>query len=502
MISAFVNTWKIPELRDRILFTLAIIVIVRLGVHITLPGVDATVIQEWLNEVRTKDPTDPMGGITALLTVFSGGALETAGIFALGIMPYISASIMMQLMTAVIPKLSRLSREDGGRQKITQYTRYMMLMIAFVQAIFVAKSLTSPENLPYMQGIEQVGRDLVPNPSFAWLSLTVLTIVSGTVLLMWLGDQITEKGLGNGISIIITVNIISALPGALIQSWNFFVTSEDGGPFRSIMMVFMIALLLIVIAATICITQGQRRIAVQYAKRVVGRKQFGGQTQYLPLKVNYAGVMPIIFATAVLSLPPLMLQWIPGIAGEPWAVRLYGQLQGGTGYYMLGAVGIFLFSYFWVAMMFQPSQISEDLKRSGGYIPGVRPGKPTAEFLDYTMTRLTFAGAIFLAIVFILPIGVGAVVGLPPGSLVLQFFGGTSLLIMVGVVLDVMRHVETHLLQKHYDGFLRKGKLKGRYDRLSHNTGAAPRNAIVYLWLVIAILIVVGVTAMIYNSAH
>lgn len=498
MISAFVNTWKIPELRDRILFTLAIIVIVRLGVHITLPGVDATVIQEWLNDVRTKDPTDPMGGITALLTVFSGGALETAGIFALGIMPYISASIMMQLMTAVIPKLSRLSREDGGRQKITQYTRYMMLVIALVQAIFVAKSLTSPESLPYMQGIEQVGRDLVPNPSLAWLSLCVLTIVSGTVLLMWLGDQITEKGLGNGISIIITVNIISALPGALIQAWGFFT---DGDPYKAIMMVFMIALLLIVIAATICITQGQRRIAVQYAKRVVGRKQFGGQTQYLPLKVNYAGVMPIIFATAVLSLPPLMLQWIPGIAGEPWAVRLYGQLQGGTGYYMLGAVGIFLFSYFWVAMMFQPSQISEDLKRSGGYIPGVRPGKPTAEFLDYTMTRLTFAGAIFLAIVFVLPIGVGAIVGLPPGSLVLQFFGGTSLLIMVGVVLDVMRHVETHLLQKHYDGFLRKGKLKGRYDRLSQNSGAAPRNAIVYLWVVIAILIVVGVTAMLYNNA-
>ncbi len=503
MISAFVNTWKIPELRDRILFTLAIIVIVRLGVHVTLPGVDATVIQEWLNDIRTKDPTDPTGGITALLTVFSGGALESAGIFALGIMPYISASIMMQLMTAVVPKLSRLSREDGGRQKITQYTRYMMLVIAFVQAIFVAKSLTNPEVLPYMSGIEQVGRDLVPNPNFAWLSLTVLTIVSGTVLLMWLGDQITEKGLGNGISIIITVNIISALPGALIESWKFFVNPVDGGgPFRSIMMVFMIALLLVVIAATICITQGQRRIAVQYAKRVVGRKQFGGQTQYLPLKVNYAGVMPIIFATAVLSLPPLMLQWIPAIAGQPWAVKLYGQLQGGTAYYILGSVGIFLFSYFWVAMMFQPSQISEDLKRSGGYIPGVRPGKPTAEFLDFTMTRLTFAGAIFLAILFILPIGVGAVVGLPPGSLVLQFFGGTSLLIMVGVVLDVMRHVETHLLQKHYDGFLRKGKLKGRYDRLSRNTGTAPRNAILYLWVLIAILIVVGVTAMIYNSGN
>jgi preprotein translocase subunit SecY len=500
MISAFANTWKIPELRDRILFTLALIVIVRLGVHVTLPGVDATVIKEWLDTIRTKDPTDPMGGITALLTVFSGGALESAGIFALGIMPYISASIMMQLMTAVVPKLSKLSREDGGRQKITQYTRYITIFIALVQGYFVAKSLTAPENIPYMAGIEQVGRDLVPDPSGLWIMLTVLTIVAGTVLLMWIGDQITEKGIGNGISIIITVNIISALPGALIQAWKFFVTG-DGGPFRSIMMVVMIALLLVVIAATVSITQAQRRIAVQYAKRVVGRKQFGGQTQYLPLKVNYAGVMPIIFATAVLSLPPLMLQWIPGVAGQPWAVNLYGQLQGGTAYYVLGAVGIFLFSYFWVAMMFQPSQIAEDLKRNGGYVPGVRPGKPTADFLDFTMTRLTFAGAIFLAILFILPVAVGALVGLPPGSLVLQFFGGTSLLIMVGVVLDVMRQVETQLLQKHYDGFLRKGKLKGRYDRLSRNTGAAPRNAIVYLWTIIAILIVVGITAMIYNRA-
>ncbi len=499
MISAFANTWKIPELRDRILFTLALIVIIRLGVHITLPGVDATVIKAWLDSVQKQDPTDPMGGINALLMVFSGGGLTQAGIFALGIMPYISASIMMQLMTAVVPKLSRLARQDGGRQKITQYTRYITMVIALVQGYFVAQSLKSPENIPYMQGVENFGI-LVPDQSMAWVALTVLTIVAGTVLLMWIGDQITEKGIGNGISIIITVNIISALPGALIQAWNYFVNPSDGGnAFNSIMMVVMIALLLIVIAATISITQAQRRIAVQYAKRVVGRKQFGGQTQYLPLKVNYAGVMPIIFASAVLSLPPMMLQWF--FQGQPWATKLYGELVGGgTWYYVLGGVGIFLFSYFWVAMMFQPSQIAEDLKRNGGYIPGVRPGKPTADFLDYTMTRLTFAGAIFLAILFVLPLGVGALVGLPPGSMVLQFFGGTSLLIMVGVVLDVMRQVETQLLQKHYDGFLRKGKLKGRYDRLSRNTGAAPRTAIVYLWTIIAALIVVGITAYIYNQ--
>ena len=404
---------------------------------------------------------------------------------------------MVQLMTAIVPKFSRLAREDGGRQKITQYTRYITIVIALVQGYFVAQSLTKPGSIPYMAGVEKFGK-LVPDPSVSWLVLTVLTIVAGTILLMWLGDQITEKGIGNGISIIITVNIISALPGALIQAWSYFTS---GDPFRAIMMVVMVVLLLVVIAGTIAITQAQRKIAVQYAKRVVGRKQFGGQTQYLPLKVNYAGVMPIIFASAVLSLPPMMLQWF--FAGQPWATKLYGELVGGgMWYYILGGVGIFLFSYFWVAMMFQPSQIAEDLKRNGGYIPGQRPGKPTADFLDFTMTRLTFAGALFLASLFFLPALIGKLVGLPPGSLVLHFFGGTSLLIMVGVVLDVMKQVETHLLQKHYDGFLRKGKLKGRYDRLGNQSNAAPRNAIVYLWVIIAILIVLGITAYIYKGTQ
>ncbi len=500
MISAFTNTWKIPELRDRILFTLALIVIIRLGVHITLPGVDPAVIKAWLADMQKQDPKSTQGGVSALLTVFSGGGLQQAGIFALGIMPYISASIMVQLMTAVVPKLSRLAREDGGRQKINQYTRYITIGIALVQGIFVANSLKNPGKLPYMHGIEQFGT-LVPDASNLWLALTVLTIVAGTVLLLWIADQITDRGIGNGSSIIITVNIISALPGALIQAWKFFVVGDDKGPFRSILLVVMIALLLLVIAGTISITQAQRRIAVQYAKRVVGRKQFGGQTQYLPLKVNYAGVMPIIFASAVLSLPPMMLTWL--FPGQAWSTRLYGELtRGGTWYYVLGGIGIFLFSYFWVAMMFQPSQIAEDLKRNGGYIPGVRPGKPTADFMDYTMTRLTFAGAVFLTVLFVLPVLTGWGVGLPPGSPILQFFGGTSLLIMVGVVLDVMRQVETQLLQKHYDGFLRKGKLKGRYDRLNQGNNAASRSAIIYLWTVIAILIVIGITAYIYNSLH
>ncbi|MES2995766.1 MAG: preprotein translocase subunit SecY [Verrucomicrobiota bacterium] len=495
MISAFANTWKIPELRDRIIFTLALIVIIRLGVHITIPGVNGWVLDNWLNSMRNADPTSGAGGMTALLTVFSGGGLQQAGIFALGIMPYISASIMVQLLTAVVPKLSRLAREDNGRQKITQYTRYITIGIALVQGYFVARSLTNPDSIPYMKGVSDFGT-LVPDPSAWWMFLAVTTLVAGTVLMLWIADQITDRGIGNGASIIIAVNIISALPGALLQSWKFFVGGEDKSGYNAMMMIVLIVMFLIVIASTIAITQAQRRIAVQYAKRVVGRKQFGGQTQYLPLKVNYAGVMPVIFATAVLGLPPMMLQWF--FPDKAWATKLWGELVGGgMWYYILGGTGIFLFSYFWVAMMFQPSQISEDLKRNGGYIPGVRPGKPTADFLDFTMTRLTFAGAIFLTALFAVPVVTGAVVGLPSDSMILHIFGGTSLLIMVGVVLDVMRQVETQLLQKHYDGFLRKGKLKGRYDRLNPSSQAASRSAIVYLMAIVAILIVIGGAALI-----
>ncbi len=487
MISAFANTWRVPELRDRILFTLAMIVIVRLGVAVTLPGVDATVIDEWLSMRIKEQGNTPGAAIGAMLTVFSGGGLQKAGLFALGIMPYISASIMVQLMTAVVPKLSRLSREDGGRQKITQYTRYITIGIALAQGVMLAKSLMNPGQIFYLSGIDKVGRPLVPDPSFQWVLLTVLTIVSATMLLMWIGDQITERGIGNGISLIITVNIISALPGALVQAWNTFIVDSGENKFKALILVFLIGFLIFVVAAVVAITQGQRRIAVQYAKRVVGRKMFGGQTQYLPLKVNYGGVMPIIFASAVLSLPAMAIQYF--FRGSEWATRLQYALTSGFWYYMLAGGMIFFFSYFWVATMFQPSQIAEDLKRNGGYIPGVRPGKPTADFLDFTMTRLTFAGSI----IFIMPGITSSILKLP--SLVTQFFGGTSLLILVGVLLDVMRQVETHLLQRHYDGFLRKGKMKGRYDRLQQTGRGAGSSAIIYLWVFIAILIVVGISA-------
>jgi preprotein translocase subunit SecY len=494
MISAFANTWKVPELRDRILFTLGLIIIIRFGVHLTLPGVDATVIQDWLKMRLASEGPNPAAAVGAMLTVFSGGGLEKCGLFALGIMPYISASIMIQLMTAVVPTLAKLSREDGGRQKITQYTRILTIIIAVVQGFMLTQTLKNPGQIFIFSGIEKVGRALVPDPSNYWVFMTVMTIVAGTVFLMWLGDQLTERGLGNGISLIIAVNIISAFPGALIQTWKRYVVGNESGSdqyFSALILVGLIAFLLFVIAAVVSITQAQRRIAIHYAKRVVGRKQFGGQTQYLPLKVNYAGVMPIIFASAVLALPALLLNML-------WKDSTSQKIQeavspGSPYYYVIAGTMIFFFSYFWVATMFNPSQVSEDLKRSGGYIPGVRPGKPTAEFLNFTMSRLTFAGSIFLTMVFVLPMTLSLWQNLP--ALVTQFFGGTSLLIMVGVLLDMMRQVETHLLERHYDGFLRKGKIKGRYDRMQ--TGrTASGSAIIYIWLFAAAMILVAVAAM------
>ena len=326
---------------------------------------------------------------------------------------------------------------------------------------------------------------------------------TGTLLLMWIGDQITERGLGNGISLIITVNIISALPGSLVITWQTLVSGNNAGPGASAFSVFLVAFLLFVIAATIAITQAQRRIVIQYAKRVMGRKQLGGQTQYLPLKVNYAGVMPIIFATAILSLPAFILQ--SAFPTQEWSQKVQNALAGGElTYYLVAGVMIFFFSYFWVATMFQPSEISENLKRSGGYVPGVRPGKPTADFLDFTMTRLTFAGAIFLTIIFILPWIVSqmprGIIGKELPFMVTSFFGGTSLLIIVGVLLDFMRQVETHLLQRNYDGFLRKGKIKGRYDRLQNTGERASNSTMVYLLAFIAILIVIGISYWIYQG--
>ncbi|MCB1224989.1 MAG: preprotein translocase subunit SecY [Verrucomicrobiales bacterium] len=492
MISAFADSFKIPELRTRILFTLAMIVIVRIGTAITLPGVDAGVLEQWIAE-RQADATSGAAQVAALLNVFSGGGLENCAIFALGIMPYISASIMMQLLTAVVPAWSKMAREEGGRQKITQYTRIGTIVLCVIQGALLAKSLHNPGQNIFLSGLQDtintMGRDLVPNYGYGFLITAVTTITAGTMLMMWLGEMITERGIGNGISLLICVNIVSALPGALVQVWQSYVGGATANAQKAGMLVVLLFLFIAVIAGVIALTEAQRRIVVQYAKRVVGRKVYGGQTQYLPLKVNYSGVMPIIFAQAILLFPAQILSSLmPDVS---WVQKLSATISSGWVYYTVSAGMIFFFSYFWVATMFQPTQIADDLKKSGGYLPGVRPGKPTADFLDFTMSRLTFAGAIFLTLLFILPAVIGRSMQISPKAA--QFFGGTSLLILVGVVLDVMRQIETHLIQSHYHGFLRKGRIRGRFDRAAASGKVANPATVFTLWAVIGALVLLGV---------
>jgi len=499
MISAFTNSMKIPELRQRIFFTLAIIVIVRFGAAITLPGVDATVLQNFLaDRLDMENDTAGAAGVGAMLNIFSGGALLNCAIFALGIMPYISAAIMMQLLTAVVPRLNKISREDGGRQKINQYTRWATVVLALAQGIFLAISLTKPETNPFLRGLDEVAHGvLVPNPDWVYYLSAITTIVAGTTFLMWLGEQITERGIGNGISLIIAVNIVSELPTAIMQLQNQYLDRDSTyGPAGAVILVVLIAMMALVTAGVIAITQAQRRIPVQYAKRVVGRKVYGGQKNYMPLKVNYSGVMPIIFAQAILLFPTQLVSWIsPEGTVAQTIMEWFGNPER-IHYYIISSILIFFFSYFWVATMFQPSQIADDLKKNGAYIPGVRPGKPTAEFLDHTMSRLTFAGALFLTLIYALPMIASVQLGVPFSAA--QLFGGTSILILVGVLLDMMRQVETHLIQRHYDGFLRKGKIRGRSERPTRagaTSTLSSGNTMLWLYVFIAVLIITGMVA-------
>src|SRR5438093_2455078 len=500
MVSAFLNTVKIPELRRRILFTLAVIVLVRLGAAITTPGVNQAVLQEWF---RTSLTQRTGGGLAALFNLFSGGALENCAVFSLGIMPYISASIMMQLLTAVIPQLGRLAREDGGRQKIMQLTRYTTVALCIFQGYLLALSFQHPESYHTMlpgitDTIRNLGIPLVDDLGWRFRIITVISLTTGAMVLMWLGDQITERGIGNGISLIITIGIVARLPAALAQAWKTFVPSGgQASQVNPMVLVLMILFLFCVIAGVIAITQGVRKITVQYAKRVVGRKQYGGNTQYMPLKVNYPGVMPIIFAWALLLFPNQIVSW--AFPNSPTARQISEMLSTGWLHYAVLAAMIFFFSYFWVATQFQPAQIADDLKKYGGYIPGVRPGKPTAEFLDFTVTRLTFAGAIFLTLIAVLPSLLSQWLNVP--IITAQFFGGTSLLIIVGVMLDTMRQVETHLIQRHYDGFLRKGRIRGRsFDRASYARGeAAASGTLMWLYVGIAVVVIAGVAIFLYG---
>ena len=470
MISAFTNIFKIPELRQRVLFVLAMIVIVRAGSVISAPGINAEVLRQWFINVADAQTG---GGVAALFNLFSGGALGNCAIFALGIMPFISASIMMQLMTAVIPRLGRLSREDGGRQKISQYTRYVTIILCLFQGYLLALSFESPESNPFLPGImdtiNRLGVPLVSDPGLGFRLLTVITLTAGTMFLVWLGDQITERGIGNGISIIITVGILAQLPAGLIQAWRTFVpTGGEAAPVSPVVLVLLIAFLIIVIAAVIAVTQATRRISVQYAKRVVGRKVYGGQTQYMPLKVNYAGVMPIIFASSLMIFPSTFFGWLATRASQAgdggwWAATcewFANNFQiGAYPYIVVEILMIYFFSYFWTTVQFSPDDMSRQLKENGSFIPGLRPGPRTAEYLETVMERITFVGAGFLAIIAIIPTMVAEKMNIP--FFVSSFLGGTGLLIVVSVGLDLIQRIEANLLMRNYSGFLGGGDGRG-----------------------------------------
>ena len=502
MISAFANIFKIPELRQRVLFTLALLAVVRIGAAITLPGVDPSVVQGYL------DSSDSRGGtaLNTLISAFSGGIVASCSIMALGIMPYISASIMVQLLTAVVPRLSKLAREAGGRQKITQYTRYVTIVLCLIQGFLMARGLCNPDSNFLLFGMKDYLAEakavLVPaslNGTFSFYAMAVTTMTAGTMFLMWLGEQITERGIGNGTSLLISVNILSDLPFALVTTFKKLIV--PGEPVKAAILVALICLFVLSVAAIIVITQATRKIAINYAKRMVGRKVMGGQSTHLPIRLNYSGVMPIIFAGAIISFPPMIFNAIWPDVG--WVQKLNQALQyNGPWHWLIYLILIFFFAYFWVATMFQPTQISEDLKSNGGYVPGIRPGKPTADFLDYTMSRLTFAGAFFLAFVAIVPQFMTYTWRDTINQQASQFFGGTSILILVGVLLDLMRQVETHLLQRNYDGFLRKGRIRGRYegDGTARAGITSSSGKVVALYVALAVLILLGISVAIYRK--
>ena len=499
MISAFANIFKIPELRQRVLFTLALLAVVRIGAAITLPGVDPTVVQGYLDDSGSRSGN----ALNTLISAFSGGVVASCSILALGIMPYISASIMVQLLTAVVPKLSKLAREAGGRQKITQYTRYVTIVLCIIQGFLMAKGLVNPESNFLLFGMKDYlaanNSILVPSGTIGFYFMAVTAMTAGTMFLMWLGEQITERGIGNGTSLLISVNILSDLPFAMVTTFKKLIVT--GEPVKAAILVALICLFVLSVAAIIVITQATRKIAINYAKRMVGRKVMGGQSTHLPIRLNYSGVMPIIFAGAIISFPPMILTAIWPDAG--WVQTLNEALQyNGPWHWLIYLVLIFFFAYFWVATMFQPTQIAEDLKSNGGYVPGIRPGKPTADFLDYTMARLTFAGAFFLSFVAIVPQFMTYTWKDTINQQASQFFGGTSILILVGVLLDLMRQVETHLLQRNYDGFLRKGRIRGRYegDGTARTGLGSSGGKAVALYVVLALLILLGISVAIYRK--
>ncbi|MGF1678977.1 MAG: preprotein translocase subunit SecY [Candidatus Methylacidiphilales bacterium] len=493
MFSAFVNCFKIPDLRQRIILTLSLLVIVRLGAAIPVPGINADVLGEYF---RTVVNTQTQGSIFGMFNLFSGGAFRNCAIFSLTIMPYISASIIMQLATGVIPSLGKLAREEGGRQKITQFTRLGTLFLCLVQGSFLALAFLNPTDLfPDIAQVTAVMGPLVVISPALFVFTTVTTLTAGTMLLMWLGEQITDRGIGNGISLVITVGIVSELPAALVAGWQVFNPPAGSATqgISPVIIVLLLAFLFAVVAGAVAITQALRKVPVQYARQVRGNKVYGGQSSYLPLKVNYAGVMPIIFASMIFVFIGTTATFV--FRNSEMSTRFVSAINDGFLYYMIYGGLVFFFSYFWVAMVFNPTQIADDMKRNGGFVPGVRPGEPTARFVDHAMTRLTFAGAAFLTILAILPMIVSRILQVP--MITSQFFGGTGLLIIVGVMLDTMRQMETHLLQRHYDGFLKRGKIRGRSATAGKTAGVAAvgEDRLVWLIALVAVILIGGIVA-------
>ena len=430
------NISKIEDLRKRLLTTVLFIAVYRLGSHILLPGVDADMLKGLQNQ--TKD------GLLALLDMFSGGAFSNASIFALGIMPYISASIVLQLLTIAVPSFQKLQKEgESGRMKINQYTRYLTLAILILQG---------PSYLINLG--HQVGRDVIPVDWYWFLVTSTIILAAGSSFILWLGERITDKGIGNGVSFIIMVGIIARFPSAFMQELTSRMSALGASGGGLVMFLFEIVVLLLATAGTIMLVQGVRKVPVQYAKRIEGGRQIGGARQYIPLKVNAANVMPIIFAQAIMFIPIAIVG-----TGEQSGFWLKLMDTDGWVYNVIYAVLIIAFTIFYTAVTVNPQQMAEDLKRNNGFIPGVKPGKPTADYIDTVMSRITWPGALFLTIVAVMP-AFARLFGI--NQAFAQFFGGTSLIILVGVVLDTLQQIESHLLMRHYDGLLKTGRIKGR----------------------------------------
>ncbi|MBI3601661.1 MAG: preprotein translocase subunit SecY [Candidatus Omnitrophica bacterium] len=448
-VKGFANCFRIEELRRKILFTIGIIAVYRIGCYIPTPGINGAALNEFFQRMNN---TTGGGNVFSIMNMFSGGALGKLTIFSLGVMPYISSSIIMQLLTAVVPTLEKLQKEgQAGYKKINQYTRYGTVLLGAVQSFFIALWLESPSTFGGLQ--------IVNDPGWSFRFTTMVTLTTGTLFLMWLGERIQERGVGNGVSLIITAGILASAPTAFHYLKLLLSPSSGGGQLQPMALVLMVFFLITVILGVTLISQGQRRIPVQYARRTVGTQTYGGQGTFIPLKVDTSGIIAIIFAQSIILFPATIASFIPNGPLQhfaSWASR------GHPVYYSIYALLILFFCYFYTAIVFNPVDVSENLKKHGGFVPGIRPGKETADYLDYVLTRITLVGAGFICVIAVMPDAIMASFKVP--YLVASFFGGTGVLITVGVMLDTMKQIESHLQMHHYEGFMKTGHLRGRYQ--------------------------------------